>query len=90
VSFRSAIGIDPRADGAYTNLGVALHGLKQYQEAIAAYEQAVDLKSRLPETYYGLGLAYKAVGDTKAASQQLTRLRQLDAEMAKALANQLK
>ena len=47
---------------AHYKLGVAYAGLRQWQNAAAAYEQAAQLDANDPETYYNLAWVYTQLG----------------------------
>jgi predicted O-linked N-acetylglucosamine transferase (SPINDLY family) len=64
---RQAIALAPTDFTAHFNLGKVLAGLKRWQEAIAVYQQASQLKRRDLELWQHLAEAYRAVGDFSAA-----------------------
>ena len=47
--------LQPNAYKSLYGQGLALHKLKQYEQAITAYEIAIDLKPYYGEAWYGLG-----------------------------------
>ena len=55
----------------------ALDGLKRYQEALAAYEQAIHLDPNYAYAYNGKGLALEALGKIQQAQQAYPRARHL-------------
>jgi tetratricopeptide (TPR) repeat protein len=67
------------------NLGVARLALNQPAEAIEALKLALKRAPKHSPSLYNLGLAYHKQGDKPAAGEQLSRLRMLDAELAKEL-----
>jgi TonB family protein len=68
------------------NLGVAYHNAGRYYDAIKELKEVVKLNPKVAEAYYGLGVAYLALQDTKSAQSQAVQLKSLDP----ALANKLK
>ncbi len=65
--FSKVIRDDPKADGAYSNRGVAYKAKADYTKAIADYDQAIRLNPTNARTYANRGLAYKANGDYEKA-----------------------
>jgi len=57
----------PRNARAHNNLGLALHKLGRNEEAIARFEQAMQLRPNYPEAHNNWGLALAAQGDLPAA-----------------------
>lgn len=51
------IYINPKYSKAYYNIGVALSGLKKYNEAIEAYKKAIYINPKYAEAYYSIGVA---------------------------------
>jgi tetratricopeptide (TPR) repeat protein len=43
---------------AYYNMGVAYDKLKEYQEAIDTYKEAIKIKPDYHKAYYNMGVAY--------------------------------
>jgi len=62
---------------SYLFLGLALTQLRQYDDAIAAFERGVSLSGGLTEMYAGLGFAYGVSGRTKDARRVLEELDRL-------------
>ena len=68
----------PNYAGAYSNLGIALHGKGQLDEAIAACRQAIGLKPDFAEAHSNLGNALRDKGQVDeaiASYQQAIALR---------------
>src|SRR6266566_2799310 len=61
----------------WLNEGNALHSLQRYQEALAAYEQAIQLDSNDAIAYNNKGFTLKALGKKKEAQQAYQRAKQL-------------
>ncbi|XHX76056.1 MAG: tetratricopeptide repeat protein [Stenomitos frigidus ULC029] len=59
--------------GAYNNRGNVQFGLNKVREAIADYNQAIQLQSDYADAYYNLGLAQQALGNRTAAIRSLQR-----------------
>jgi protein O-GlcNAc transferase len=64
---RQALAIDGGFADAHVNLGNALAGLKQFDQAVASFGQALKLNANLPQAHYNLGNALKATGRIEAA-----------------------
>ena len=60
--WRDNVAKNPDAWMAYNNLGCTLEGEGKIDEAIAAYEQALQLKPDLGEAHYNLGIVLVKVG----------------------------
>jgi len=65
-SYQTALRFRP-STGAYSNLGVIHHWQGRYEEAIAAYQKASELRPRHPLYYRNIGDAYMRLGDTLKA-----------------------
>lgn len=89
-SYRQAIVLDPNNPNLRIALGGVLYQLKQYDEAIAMFQQAIDRKPNLANSYYNLSAAYKQKGDFQkaaAAMQAVANLVNKDsADYTKAIA----
>src|SRR6266568_20562 len=57
--------------------GTTFRNLKRYQEALAAYEQAIHLDPNFAVAYYSKGLALEALGKKQQAQQAYERAKQL-------------
>lgn len=76
-SYRQAIVLDPINPNLRIALGGVLYALKNYDESIRVFQQAVDLKPNLPNAYYNLSAAYREKGDFQnsfTAMQVVTNL----------------
>src|SRR5260221_610946 len=58
--------------------GNALNGLKRYEEALAAYEQAIRLDPNYTYAYYGKGFVLNELKRYKEAEQAFEKARQLE------------
>jgi tetratricopeptide (TPR) repeat protein len=75
---RRSLEIDPDDPDGLVALGVALRGLKRFDEARAAYERALVLRPEHPPALYDLGVLYMDFQQDKAkARENLTRYRKL-------------
>jgi tetratricopeptide (TPR) repeat protein len=62
--FQAAEGLVPTLPAVHVNLGDAYRAIQRWTDAQRAYRRALQLKSRLPEAHYGLGLLFlTAAGD---------------------------
>ena len=71
-----ALEIDPNNFFALKNHGAVLAKLGSYDEAITSLEKANRSIPDSPAVLYGLGLAYKEKGDTKAADELFKKITQ--------------
>ena len=58
-SFQKAIAVDSKYTWAYVNLGMALHGAGNRDEAIAQLQKALELQPDLLTAHYMLGTIYR-------------------------------
>jgi tetratricopeptide (TPR) repeat protein len=66
-AYRQAILLDPVNPNLRISLGGILYALKTYDDAIQVFQQAVDLKSNLPNAYYNLASAFREKGNLQNA-----------------------
>jgi TolB-like protein/Tfp pilus assembly protein PilF len=66
---RRAVVLDPLNPGAHALLGSALGAARQYDEAIAVYQESLALEPDDPETTTGLAFAYYALGNLQRARE---------------------
>ena len=83
-----AVRIDPKFGEAFLALGVLHSEQGKFEEAIHAYQHALELNPLLAEAHYRLGLAYKRVGQEMKAQQEFQRYRQVSEADAAALERQ--
>ena len=55
--------LDPLARQSHAVLGQALYAARRYEEAVAAFTEAISLDPYYKTTYGSRGLAYYALGD---------------------------
>src|SRR5258708_11163723 len=65
----NSLGVSQRSKGQWMQEGNTLSGLKRYQEALVAYEQAIRLDPNYAPAYNNKGLALEALGKNKEAQQ---------------------
>lgn len=75
--FEKAVELDSRMDAAYLALGIVLAAQKQSQEAIAAYQKAIDLNPGLEEAHYRLSEEYRKIGNRQRAEQEIAVYQEL-------------
>ena len=71
VHFEAAISIDPEHSSmAYNLLGAALLEKKNLERSEEALLKALDLRPRIPDAHYNLGLLYEEKGDLRRAMEE--------------------
>jgi tetratricopeptide (TPR) repeat protein len=84
-NYREAIRLKPGYGDAYTGLGDVYYGdLKQYQEAIAAYEQSIRISPNNSRVRYNLGWSYNDLERYAEAANHLREAVQLKPEFVEA------
>ena len=73
-----AVGLDPKLDEAYTQLGIISAAGGDNAWAISAYKKAIEANPQSGEAHYRLGLAYKRMGEDAKAQQELQLYKQID------------
>ncbi|HEY8518102.1 MAG TPA: tetratricopeptide repeat protein [Candidatus Binatia bacterium] len=86
-SYRAAIARRADLPEAWNGLGHALKSQRRFDEAIAAYDEALRLRPDYPQALEYLGETYVMMGEFKKAEDVLARLRPLDAKLAAQLAH---
>jgi tetratricopeptide (TPR) repeat protein len=71
---KASIRIRPRYPYAYNNLGTAYVGLSNYQDAIAAFNAALELKPDFFWSRYNRAKAFAAIGDLDSAASDYEHL----------------
>jgi tetratricopeptide (TPR) repeat protein len=66
----------------YFKFGVAYANEGKYDEAIAAYKQAIKINPDLTEAHYNLSLSYLILGDKNSAFKEYKILKNLDPQKA--------
>ena len=85
-AYRQAIALDPTLPEAWNGLGHSLKKQKRYQESLAAYDKALQLRPDFPLAMQYLGELYVAMGQLDKAQDLLAKLRPIDEENANKLA----
>jgi tetratricopeptide (TPR) repeat protein len=83
-----AVGIDPKFDEAFLALGVLHSEQGNFEEAIRAYQRALEVNPLLAEAHYRLGLAYKRIGQETKAQQEFKQYQRVSEADADALQRQ--
>jgi tetratricopeptide (TPR) repeat protein len=84
-NYREAIRLKPGYGDAYTGLGDVYYGdLKQYQEAVAAYEQSIRISPNNSRVRYNLGYSYNDLERYAEAANHLREAIQLKPEYVEA------
>lgn len=66
-SFRASLSMDAGSAEAQNNLGEALGEMKQYQEALKAFQQAIALDGAYIRPRYNMGVTYEKLGKLQYA-----------------------
>jgi TonB family protein len=69
------------------DLGLAYYNIGRYTEAIKELKQVVTTNPQLAEGYYALAVAYISMGDKRSAEIQVDKVRPLNPDLAKKLAD---
>ena len=85
-AFRQAVSLRPAFPEAWNELGYALRNQARYEESLDAYAEALRLRPNFPEALEYLGEAYVKMGRLEDARRVLDRLRPLDRDRARELA----
>lgn len=85
--FNKALELDPTADGAYLNRGIAFRHLGQLVQAVADFNKVLELVPGNSNAMMNLGLVYDNQGNTDLALAQYTQALTLDPELAAAYYN---
>jgi tetratricopeptide (TPR) repeat protein len=82
--YQAAVAAAPTNPAAHSNLGIALQGKGQVEEAIACYRKAITLDPKLAAAHYNLGLALYGKGQLDEAIASYQKVLTLDPKAAKA------
>jgi len=88
-AFWRAVGLRADFPEAWNELGYAFRNQARYPESLDAYHEALRLRPAFPEALEYLGEAYVKMGRLDEARRVLERLRPLDAERARELAEEI-
>jgi tetratricopeptide (TPR) repeat protein len=81
-------GFPSLADLQYS-AGLTYYNLRRYRNSIEELKEVIALNPKLAQGYYGLALAYVAIGDRKSAQKQQEILESLDPVYAAKIAKSL-
>ena len=73
---RQAIALEPKFGAAHYQLGLLYAHEKRWDDAINAYRTAYQHDPTLVEALYNLAQAYRRIGDTTAAREQMKRFQE--------------
>jgi tetratricopeptide (TPR) repeat protein len=88
-AFREALALRSDFPDAWNELGYALRNQGRYAESLDAYHEALRLRPDFPEALEYLGEAYVKMGRLDDARRVLDRLRPLDPDRARELADEI-
>ncbi|HKU26038.1 MAG TPA: tetratricopeptide repeat protein [Candidatus Sulfotelmatobacter sp.] len=74
---RDVVSLDPSYADAYLELGIVYANQSKFQEAIANYQKAVNLKPDLANAHYRLGQALMRAGDSASARVEFASFERL-------------
>jgi tetratricopeptide (TPR) repeat protein len=77
-----SIRLDPTFGPAYLQLGIVYSERKDFSNAVAAYQNAIQVTPDLEEAHYRLAQAYRQIGETSKAQAELQRYEQISKEKA--------
>ena len=86
--YTETIAIDPAAELAHNNMGVALETMGKYEEAVREYEKAIKINPRYEIAWFNMGNSLFSVGRRKEAMEAYEKAVEinpdyLDAHVAK-------
>ena len=74
---KSAIQVDPGFAAAHLQLGIVRAERRDYANAIAEYEQAIQIDPQLEEAHFRLAQAYRQIGELEKSREELRIQEQL-------------
>ena len=78
-AFKRTLARNPDFPEVYEWLGLIALMRNEPQQAVAHYQTAIEKKPYVQSAYYNLAKAYRLLGDTPAATEQLKRFHQMKA-----------
>ena len=72
-AYEAITRLEPTDAGAWARLGVAIHSLGKYGEAVAAYERSLEINNRQPATLFNLARSLARMGDASRAFESLEK-----------------
>jgi predicted O-linked N-acetylglucosamine transferase (SPINDLY family) len=82
-----AIGINPKIASYHSNLALALHELKQFDDAVASYDNSITLNSDYAEAFYNKGNALYALNKLDDAVKSYCKAIEIKNDFAEAYSN---
>ena len=76
-AYEKAVQLNAKAYQAWHQLGLVYSAALKFDKAVEAYNKVVELNPKFPAAYQGLGSAYFWSGNTPAAYEQVTKLKEL-------------
>ena len=70
-----------RHNVAYVSRGLAYHGKKDYDRAIADYNQAIQLDPKDADAYFSRGLAKRRKGDNSGGDADIAAAKTIDPDV---------
>jgi tetratricopeptide (TPR) repeat protein len=80
---QKAIRLDGHFGDAYLQLGILYSERKDFPKAIAAYQKAIETTPLPDEAHFRLAEAYRQIGETRKARQEIEIYNQISKEKAK-------
>jgi tetratricopeptide (TPR) repeat protein len=74
---KRAIELDPQLGEAYLQLGILYSERKDYPDAIAAFQKAIEITPLPDEAHYRLAQVYGHEGNAKKSAQEITLFKQV-------------
>jgi len=74
---KRAIEIDPQLGSAYLELGILYSQLKDYPDAISAFQKAIEMTPLPAEAHYRLGQVYSHLGEAEKAGKEIEFFKQI-------------
>lgn len=84
---RQAVGINPKSDTAWFNLGLALMSVDRYAESAVAYSRAIAIDVKNADYWTGRGLALLALNSNADALVAFEQALKLDPSQTQAITN---
>lgn len=78
----NALGLDPKFAAAALQLGIIHSDEGKYSEAVSNYKQAIRLDPKMEEAHFRLAQAYRRLGQTEQAQEEMRLYEQLAKESA--------
>lgn len=80
-----AVALDPTLSEAFLQLGIVHFERKDFPQAIAAYQQAIQLSPLMEQAHYRLAQAYRLSGQSDKAQNELKTYEEISREKANEL-----